>query len=149
MPLRLTLKPDERIIVNGCAIRNASRRQTLTIENRADVVRGHDLLKEKDANTPVTRVYFLIQTVLVAADLRDEFNPQIQKKLAELAAVFGPDHRENIVSAANFVSIGDYYKAMRALSGLIKYERQLMSLMAQNNGPENTSPAKATEEEAR
>jgi len=149
LPLRLTLKPDERIIVNGCAIRNASRRQTLTIENRADVVRGHDLLKEKDANTPVTRVYFLIQTVLVAADLREEFNPQIQKNLAELATVFGPDLRENIVSAANFVSIGDYYKAMRALSGLIKYERQLLGLMAQNNGPENTSSAKATEEEAR
>ena len=149
MPLRLTLKPDERIIVNGCAIRNASRRQTLTIENRADVVRGHDLLKEKDANTPVTRVYFLIQTVLVAADLREEFNPQIQKNLAELATVFGPDLRENIVSAANFVSIGDYYKAMRALSGLIKYERQLLGLMAQNNGPENTSSTKATKEEAR
>ena len=148
MPLRLTLKPDERIIVNGCAIRNASRRQTLTIENRADVVRGHDLLKEEEANTPVTRIYFLVQTVLVAAELREEFNPQIQKNLAELASVFGPDHRESIVNAANFVSIGDYYKAMRALTDLIKYERQLLGLMAEGSENEITGAAETTEKEA-
>lgn len=136
MPLRLTLKPDERIIVNGCAIRNAPRRQTLTIETQADVVRGHDLLKENEANTPVTRVYFLVQTVLVAASLRDEFNPRIQKQLAELATIFGVEHREDILKAANFVSLGDYYKALRALSGLIKYERQLLGLISKNPDPD-------------
>ena len=141
MPLRLTLKPDERIIVNGCVIRNASRRQTLTIENHADVIRGHDLLKEQEATTPVTRVYLVIQTVLVAAELREEFNPQIQKQLAELVTVFGVDHTENIIKAANFVSLGDYYKALRALNPVIKHERQLLDLMAQNNdSPSDISP---------
>lgn len=133
MPLRLTLKPEERIIINGCIIRNAARRQTLTIENHADVVRGHDLLKEQEVTSPVTRVYFLIQTVLVAAELRDDFNPRIQKSLAELVTVFGADYTDNILKAANFVSIGDYYKALRALSGLIKHERDLLNLMHQGN----------------
>lgn len=141
MPLRLTLKPDERIIVNGCVIRNASRRQTLTIENRADVVRGHDLLKESEAVTPVTRVYFMIQTVLVAAELREDFTPQIQKKLAELFTVFGADHTDSIVKAANFVSLGDYYKALRELSGLIKYEHRLLELIASNTEAEIAASA--------
>jgi flagellar protein FlbT len=141
----LTLKPDERIIVNGCAIRNASRRQTLTIENRADVVRGHDLLKEQEAQTPVTRVYFSIQTVLVAAELREEFTPKIQKSLAELMSVFGAEYRDNIIQAANFVSVGDYYKALRALSGLIKHERQLLELIAQNESSDATNSTKAAE----
>jgi len=134
--------------VNGCAIRNASRRQTLTIENRADVVRGHDLLKESDAVTPVTRVYFLIQTVLVAAELRDEFNSQIQVNLAELLAVFGSGHAKAILNAANFVSCGDYYKALRALSGLIKHERQLLDLISQNNNTETTGPTEVLKGEA-
>lgn len=141
MPLRLTLKPEERIIINGCIIRNAARRQTLTIENHADVVRGHDLLKEQEVTTPVTRVYFLIQTVLVAADLRDEFNPKIQKSLAELVTVFGSDYTENILKAANFISTRDYYKAMRALSGLIKHERDLLNLIHHENITQ-TEPAK-------
>ncbi|MBL4749743.1 MAG: flagellar biosynthesis repressor FlbT [Amylibacter sp.] len=136
MPLRLTLKPEERIIINGCIIRNAARRQTLTIENQADVVRGHDLLKEQEVTTPVTRVYFLIQTVLVAAELRDDFNPQIQKSLAELVTVFGSDYTDNILNAANFVSTGDYYKALRALSGLMKHERDLLNLMLHVNTSE-------------
>ena len=133
MPLRLTLKPGERIIINGCIIRNAARRQTLTIENHADVVRGHDLLKEQEVTSPVTRVYFLIQTVLVAAELRDDFNPRIQKSLAELVTVFGSDYTDNILNAANFVSMGDYYKAMRALRGLIKHERDLLNLIHHGN----------------
>ncbi|PCH97879.1 MAG: flagellum biosynthesis protein FlbT [Rhodobacteraceae bacterium] len=133
MPLRLTLKPEERIIINGCIIRNAARRQTLTIENHADVVRGHDLLKEQEVTTPVTRVYFLIQTVLVAAELRDDFNPRIQKSLAELMTVFGADYTDNILNAANFVSMGDHYKALRALSDLIKHERNLLNLIHHKN----------------
>lgn len=129
MPLRLTLKPEERIIINGCIIRNAARRQTLTIENQADVVRGHDLLKEQEVTTPVTRVYFLIQTVLVAVELRDKLNPQIQKNLAELVTVFGVDYTDNILNAANFISTGNYYKALRALSGLMEHERDLLNLI--------------------
>lgn len=138
MPLRLTLKPEERIIINGCIIRNAARRQTLTIENHADVVRGHDLLKEQEVTTPVTRVYFLIQTVLVAAELRDDFNPRIQKSLAELVMVFGSDYTDTILNAANFISTGDYYKALRALSGLMKHERDLLNLMHQGNTSSET-----------
>lgn len=133
--------------MNGCAIRNASRRQTLTIENRADVIRGHDLLKEQEATTPVTRVYFSIQTILVATELREDFTPKIQKSLAELMSVFGADYRENIIQAANFVSVGDYYKALRALSGLIKHERQLLELIAQSNGSDVMHSTEATEGE--
>lgn len=133
--------------MNGCAIRNASRRQTLTIENRADVIRGHDLLNEQEATTPVTRVYFSIQTILVATELREDFTPKIQKSLAELMSVFGADYRENIIQAANFVSVGDYYKALRALSGLIKHERQLLELIAQSNGSDVMHSTEATEGE--
>ena len=36
--LKLTLRPRERVVVNGCVIRNGDRRQSLTVENRAEVV---------------------------------------------------------------------------------------------------------------
>ena len=53
MALRLTLKPNERILINGCVVRNADRRQMIVIENQADIVREADLLKEDEERTPV------------------------------------------------------------------------------------------------
>ncbi|WP_375568574.1 flagellar biosynthesis repressor FlbT [Seohaeicola saemankumensis] len=129
MALKLTLKPDERIIVNGCAIRNSGRRHVLTIESQADVIRGQDLLDPDGIATPVRLVYFLIQTALTRADLRDDLVTPIQKQLAVLATVFGGANMGLIFEAANFVSIGDYYKALRALRPVMRHEEDLFERM--------------------
>jgi flagellar protein FlbT len=129
MALKLTLKPDERIIVNGCAIRNSGRRHMLTIESQADVIRGQDLLDPEGVATPVRLVYFLIQTALTRADLRDDLVTPIQKQLAELATVFGGGNLALVFEAANFVSIGDYYKALRALRPVMRHEEDLFARM--------------------
>lgn len=127
MALKLTLKPDERIIVNGCEMRNSSRRHVLTIESHADVIRGHDLLDAEGIVTPVRRVYFLIQTALTRADLRDDLVVPIQKQLAVLATVFGGGNVGQIFEAANFVSMGDYYKALSALRPVLRHEEMLLA----------------------
>lgn len=129
MALKLTLKPDERIIVNGCAMRNSGRRHVLTIESQADVIRGQDLLDPDGIATPVRLVYFLIQTALTRADLRDDLVKPIQKQLAVLATVFGGANTGLIFEAANFVSIGDYYKALRALRPVMRHEEDLFERM--------------------
>ncbi len=127
MALKLTLKPDERIIVNGCAMRNSSRRHVLTIESQADVIRGQDLLDPDGVATPVKRVYFLIQTALTRTDLRDDLLGPIQKQLAVLATVFAGGSVAQIFEAANFVSIGDYYKALRALRPVMRHEEEIFA----------------------
>jgi len=129
LALRLTLKPNEKIVINGCVIRNADRRQMLTIENHADIVRGVDLLAEDEAGTPVKNVYFFIQSCLLRPDIRDEMVPVIQKDLARLVPIFHEEIGGHIFEAANHVSIGDYYKAMRALRPLIKYEQRLLDMI--------------------
>lgn len=127
MPLKLTLKPDERIIVNGCAMRNSGRRHTLTIESHADVIRGQDLLEAEGVATPVRRVYFLIQTALTRADLREDLVTPIQKQLAVLATVFGGGNTGQIFEAANFVSGGDFYKALSALRPVMRHEEIVLA----------------------
>lgn len=126
MALKLTLKPGERIVVNGCAMRNTDRRHVLVIESHADVIRGHDLLDESEAASPVARAYYLIQTALTRADLREKLVPAIQSDLAQLATVFAD--RSPLFEAANHVSIGDYYKALVALRPLRKREEELLGL---------------------
>lgn len=129
MALRLTLKPNEKIVINGCVIRNADRRQMLTIENHADIVRGVDLLGDDEAGTPVKSVYFFIQSCLLKPDIRDELVPVIHKDLAKLVPIFHEEIGGHIFEAANHVSAGDFYKAMRALRPLIKYEARLLDMI--------------------
>lgn len=141
MALKLTLKPDERIIVNGCAMRNSGRRHALTIESQADVIRGHDLLDPDGIVTPVRRVYFLIQTALTRADLREDLIAPIQKQLAVLATVFGGSIVGQIFEAANFVSIGDHYKALSALRPVLRHEDEVLARAAARDAAAASLPA--------
>jgi len=129
MALRLTLKPNERIVVNGCVMRNADRRQTLIIENHSDVVRETDLLDENGARTPVKEVYFFIQSVLMDPKIREKLVPVIQKKLGQLVPVFHDEIAGYIFEAANHVSCANYYKAMRSLRAVLDYEDELYKMM--------------------
>jgi flagellar protein FlbT len=129
LALRLTLKPNEKIVINGCVIRNADRRQLLTIENHADIVRGVDLLDEDEAGSPVKTVYYFIQTALLNPKVRDDLVPVIQKDLAALVPIFHEEIGGHIFEAASHVSCADFYKAMRALRPLIKYEARLLDML--------------------
>ena len=128
MGLRLTLKPNEIIVVNGCVIRNSNRRQSITIENRADVIRGVDILDENAAATPVTEVYFLVQSAMLRPELRDDLTPVIQKKLGRLAPVFHVEIGDHLVEAAQHVATRNYYNALKAIKPVITYEAELLSM---------------------
>ncbi len=130
MGLKLTLKPNERLIVNGCVIRNSDRRQVITIETRADVVRGDDLLDEGDAASPVRLVYFLIQTALVQADTREKLVPVIQSRLVDLTTIFSADKLGGVFEAATHVAATDFYKAMTALRPLMRHEEAVLAYSA-------------------
>lgn len=128
MGLKLTLKPNEKLIINGCVIRNSDRRQTLTIENRADVIRGVDLLDETEAATPTKEVYFLVQTAMLKPVLRDNLTPVIQKRLGKLVPVFNVEIGGHLIEAANHVSARNYYNALKAIKPVMAYEEELLSL---------------------
>lgn len=130
MPLSVTLKPNERIVVNGCEIRNSNRRHKLHIESQADVIRESDLLDQSTVATPVKRTYFLLQTALIHASHRDSLVPLIQSDLADLALVFGGENLGRVFEAANFVSQQDFYKALSSLRPVMKHEAQLLKMVA-------------------
>lgn len=129
MSLKVTLRPKEQIIVNGCSIRNTGRTHELHIESRADVIRGKDLLPPEEATTPVSRVYFLVQIALIYPPTRDGLLPKIQSGMADLALVFGGENLKHVFEAANLVSQFDFYKALTHLRPLLRHERRLLGLL--------------------
>lgn len=143
MGLKVTLRPNEQIIVNGCAIRNTGRTHALHIESRADVIRGKDLLGPQEAGTPVGRVYFMVQTALISPPSREGLLPQIQSGLADLALVFGGANLHHVFEAANLISQFDFYKALTHLRPLLRHERRLLGLI-EAEGPEERELHTAT-----
>ncbi len=143
MALNLTLKPFERIVVNGCMMRNGGRKTTLTVENRADIIRETDLLKPEAAATPVRAAYFLIQSALVYPDRRDKLVTSAQQQLAKLATAFGSELRPHVFEAANNVSIGEYFAALRELRPLMKRETEVLGPAGLDPTPADAQPRMA------
>lgn len=126
MALNLTLKPFERVIVNGCMLRNGGRKSTITVETRADIIRETDLLRPEEADTPVKAVYLLIQSALVDAERRDKVTTAAQQRLAVLATTFSAEMRGHVFETANNVSCGEYFTALRTLRPLLAREAQIL-----------------------
>src|ERR1700757_4307316 len=62
MPLKLVLKPNEKLIVNGAVVSNSSPRAvTLSFHNKAQLLQQKDVLLPEEATTPLLRTYFALQ----------------------------------------------------------------------------------------
>lgn len=124
MPLKIKMKPDEEIIVNGCVIKNGGKSAILSIENYADILRGKDILQQEEANTPVKEVYYLIQSSIIYADAREKIIPHIQERLAGLVQTVRGSHQGMIFEAANNISAMKYYKALTCIRKIMRDEER-------------------------
>lgn len=128
MSLKLRLKPRERVVINGCVVQNENRRYTLTISNFAQIIRGNDIMQEDEADTPVRRAYFLIQSMLLEPRLAGEYAGVIADMMAKLYGVFArPDIQDQIMQAMQNVSERNYYKALTCLRPVMAYEASVLA----------------------
>jgi len=73
MPLQLTLKPGERVILAGAVIQNGPTVAHLQIENQVPLLRQKDILTEAEATTPCRRIYLVVQLMYIGEGLATEF----------------------------------------------------------------------------
>ena len=127
MSLKLKLKPMERIIVNGCVMRNSTKRRIeIEIENHSDVLRGSEMLDSESANTPVKRICYLVQIALVSRHHRPDVLVDIKTRIAELREVMKGSHGAAIDQIMNLVDTGEFYMANRRLQDIVNYEAVLL-----------------------
>lgn len=120
MGLRLRLRPHERIIVNGCVLTNGDRRNTITVDSFGQVLRGKYVLQPEDARTPIRRLYFTIQMLLISGC--DDAMLRHASKLG--AYVFthmeSDEERAILLQAIDMVHLRDFYKALVKLHPLLE-----------------------------
>src|SRR4051812_28783314 len=66
MPLKIELKPFERLIIGGASIRNGDRRSSFIIETNTKFLRETDIITESDADTACKRLYVTLEFVYLS-----------------------------------------------------------------------------------
>lgn len=125
MPLKISLKPNERLIIGGAVIANTGTRCDLIVENKVPILRQKDILAEHEANTPCRRIYFVIQLMYIDDRQLAKHHEIYWKQVQELLKAV-PSMLPFIDQISEQILSGNYYKALKLAHKLIKYEQEVL-----------------------
>ena len=127
MALKLSLKPGERLVVNGAVLQNGDRRSVLLLQNKASILREKDIIQPEEANTPGRRIYFPIMMMYLDPSEANKFYDEFVLRLNEfMGAVRSTDILKECVSLSREVMGADYYKALTRCRKLLTFEQGLL-----------------------
>jgi len=125
--LKITLKPQEKMILGGAVITNGNSLGCyLIIENKVPILREKDILSENEADTICRQLYFIIQLMYI-----DEQNLLLHQKkywklVKELVKAV-PSTVGMIDRISEEIVSGRYYQALKVAQKLIDYEQEVIS----------------------
>jgi flagellar biosynthesis repressor protein FlbT len=123
MPLKLSLKPGEKFVLNGAVVENGDRRATLVLQNKASVLREKDIMQEHEADTPARRIYFPVMMMYLEGQASNAVYDAFVMRMTEfMNAISSSDVMAECVSVSRDVMAGEFYKALIRCRKLIAYE---------------------------
>jgi flagellar protein FlbT len=125
MPLRVELKPFERIVIGETVLINSGTRTSFLIDGEAPILREKDTVTAETANTPVKRLYLCVQTMYLKNDI-PRYRTSYLGFLNELRESI-PGSRDAIDAVNHHVSGGALYKALKEIRKLMKREEELLA----------------------
>jgi flagellar protein FlbT len=131
MPLKLSLKPGERFVLNGAVVQNGDRRGTLILQNKASVLREKDIMQVEDANSPSRRIYFPVMMMYLDEASADQYYDEFVRRVSEfMGAVKNPAILAECVNISRHAMAKEYYKALMLCRKLIEYEDERLGNVA-------------------
>ncbi len=132
MPLKLSLKPNEKIVLNGAVIQNGDRRTTMLLQNKASVLREKDIMQAEEVNTPARHIYFPVMMMYLQGNDDSEVYNEFALRMTEfMSAVRNATVLEECVAISRDVMSGDYYKALSRCRKLMDYEAERLNNVAE------------------
>jgi len=123
MPLKLSLKPGERFVLNGAVVQNGDRRCSLVLQNKASVLREKDIMQAEDVNSPSRHVYFPVMMMYLDEPGADKYYDEFLRRMTEFMNVIGnPTVLAECVGISRSIISREYYKALMGCRKLIEYE---------------------------
>ncbi len=129
MALKLSLKPAEKLVINGAVIANGDRRSTLIVHNKASILREKDIMQEDDVTTPARRIYFPIMLMYMDHQNYSKYYDEFVLRMTEFMNVISsPEAVELCVKVSRNVMEQKYYKALMCCRKLVAFETELLKL---------------------
>ena len=125
MPLRVELKPFERIVIGETVLINSGTRTSFLIDGEAPILREKDTVTAETANTPAKRLYFCVQMMYLKNDI-PRYRASYATCIKNLREAF-PGARDMIEIINNHVSDGTLYKGLKEIRKLMKREYALLA----------------------
>jgi len=123
LPLKLSLKPGERFVLNGAVVQNGDRRGVLVLQNKASVLREKDIMQQEQANTPARRIYFPVMMMYLDEPGAERYYDEFVRRMSEFMGVIrNPNVLADCVDVSKYCMEREYYKALMMCRKLIEYE---------------------------
>ena len=131
MPLKLSLKPGEKFVLNGAVVQNGDRRTTLVLQNKASVLREKDIMQPDEASTPSRRIYFPMMMMYLEDGANNRYYDEFAQRLTEFMGVIrNPEVLADCVAISKHAMSREYYKALMMCRKLIEYEGERLGNVA-------------------
>jgi flagellar protein FlbT len=117
LPLKFTLKPGEKVIVNGAVIGRGEEPGSFYLYNKVKFLRGREVMKEEQADSLEKKLYLIIQLIYL-------FPENAAENMVKFAAIWTeilkmrPDDQEKLAEVARLVQSEDYYRALKLTAKL-------------------------------
>jgi flagellar protein FlbT len=135
MPLKLSLKPGEKFVLNGAVLTNGDKRTSLVIQNKAALLREKDIMQPEEANTPARRIYLPVMMMYLDSDSVDEYYNEFALRMTEfMGAIQNRQTLTTCIEISRDVMAGNYYKALISCRKLFDFEQDRL-----NYDPESLS----------
>lgn len=125
MALKITLKPNERMIIGGAVVANTNKKSSIIIENKVPVLREKDIMSEKEADSPCRRIYFVIQLMYIDENNLTTHHNTYWKQVRDVLAA-APSMLKLIDPISDHILHTRYYQALKMTRKLIEYEKELL-----------------------
>ncbi len=128
MPLRVELKPFERITIGEIVLINSGTRASFLVDGDAPILRETDTVTAETANTPVRRLYFCAQMMYLKNDI-PRYRASYLGLVKDLRETI-PEFLDPIDTVSDHVSGGSLYKGLKEIRKLMKREEELSRIVA-------------------
>ncbi|MBM3515534.1 MAG: flagellar biosynthesis repressor FlbT [Alphaproteobacteria bacterium] len=127
MPLKLTLKPNEKVLIGTAVIANGPAKTEFVVLNRVPVMREKDIITEEKADTYGKKLYNVILNMYVNPAAEKDYH-RIYFILMRQIIVMPLDPRaiDLLVEMSQHILAGDHYRALKLCRQLITMEAEAL-----------------------
>jgi flagellar biosynthesis repressor protein FlbT len=135
------LKKNEKLFINGAVIM-LDRRGSIELLNDAQFLLASHVMQVEDATTPLRRLYFVVQTMIVDPANSELTGTLFDTHLNQLrGAVSLGSYQELLDTVKNLVTETEYFEALKLLRKNFDMDEILMARMTGQTAPQSQTKA--------